>query len=210
MKGVFVLNGFTYQPEHCGNKLETFEWDNFWIEQANDKKTDRIFYIGDSISCGIRRHATELSKGKLLFDNFGTSKALDNPFFQTSVELYSSETANAKAILFNNGLHGWHLNDREYSEYYQRMLDFLIEKFPQISINLVFTTAVEDRAQCDRVIARNEVVKSIAVKYDLPIIDLFEPSVKFRKLQSPDGIHFSEEGYEILAGVIVNFLKGKL
>lgn len=204
-----MLSGFTYQSECCGNKLETFEWDNFWIEQATDKETDRIFYIGDSISCGIRRCATELSKGKLLFDNFGTSKALDNPFFQASVELYSRETASAKAILFNNGLHGWHLNDGEYSEYYQRMLDFLIEKFPQIPINLVLTTAVEDRTQCNRVIARNEAVKSIAAKYYLPIIDLFEPSVRFQKLQLPDGVHFSEEGYEILAGVIVDFLKGK-
>lgn len=205
-----MLNGFTYQPEPAENKLETFEWDNFWIEQAPDTKTDRIFYIGDSISCGIRRFATECSNGRLFFDNFGTSKALDNPYFKPSVELYSRETGSARAVLFNNGLHGWHLNDAEYSASYREMLDFLLKQFPQRPVYPVLTTAVEDKAQCGRVIARNKEVMSIAAEYGLPVIDLFEPSVRFQNLLMSDGVHFSDEGCRILADVIVKFLENNL
>ena len=63
-------------------KLEMFEWDNLWIEHADKEDIKRVLYIGDSISCGVRQVATSISNGEIYFDGFGTSKALDNPYFK--------------------------------------------------------------------------------------------------------------------------------
>ena len=68
------MSDFTYQSSVPCSRLENFEWDNTWIEQTNKTDVARVLYIGDSISCGTRRIATERANGKYLFDGFGTSK----------------------------------------------------------------------------------------------------------------------------------------
>ena len=65
------------QPQY-----ETYEWDNVWLDHAEDLSRRRVLYIGDSISCGSRHIATGQTCEEILFDGFGTSKALDNPYFK--------------------------------------------------------------------------------------------------------------------------------
>lgn len=52
----------------------------------------------------------------------------------------------------------------------------------------------------ERVIARNGVVKQIAEIYGLPVIDLYSASVEYAGLRADDGVHYTQEGYEKLAG----------
>lgn len=59
---------------------------------------------------GSRHIATEALNGEILFDGFGTSKALDNPYFQQSLHLFAAQEGYRDLVLFNNGLHGWHLS----------------------------------------------------------------------------------------------------
>ena len=82
------MSDFTYEVEKRTSPLENFEWDNVWWEQMNSGAGKRIVYIGDSISCGTRRIATSVSENKYLFDGFGTSKALDNPYLKPSLALF--------------------------------------------------------------------------------------------------------------------------
>ena len=80
------MTEFTYGTNDTSRNLERFEWDNVWWEQTANETSKRILYIGDSISCGTRRLITSLSKAEILCDGFGTSKALDNPYFKSSLE----------------------------------------------------------------------------------------------------------------------------
>jgi len=64
------MSNMTYEYGDNKQTLETYEWDNTWIEQANNADTDRVLYIGDSISCATRRVATAKSGNKILFDGF--------------------------------------------------------------------------------------------------------------------------------------------
>ena len=114
------MSEFTYQEVTDKNeKYETYEWDNVWISHADELSRNRVLYIGDSISCGIRNIATRLSDEKILFDGFGTSKGIDNPFFKDSLKLFAAQESKREAVIFNNGLHGWHLDDeKEYKVYY--------------------------------------------------------------------------------------------
>lgn len=201
------MDDFTYQRDNYNSKLETYEWDNAWIEQTqkNDKK--RVLFIGDSISCGTRRIATAVSGEKYLFDGFGTSKSIDNPFFEDSVKLFYRQENELSAVIFNNGLHGWHLSLEEYERNYERFIAFLKNTFKDIPVLLVLTTGVEnDEEQNKRVVARNEAVLRLAEKYKLDVIDLYKISQENKAEHTRDGIHFSEKGYTELAKCIVSEL----
>ena len=198
------MSRFTYQSEINGTALETYEWDNVWIEQTANLDGKRVLYIGDSISCGTRNIATSLSEGRYLFDGFGTSKALDNPFLFDSIRLFASQLTKTETVIFNNGLHGWHLNDEtEYPEFYEKAIKFLLSEFEGKKIFLVLTTSVADSDREKRVKARNKSVCELAEKYALPVIDLYSTSVEYVNFRIDDGVHYISDGYRKFAAEIL-------
>ena len=202
------MNGFVNGYLKNRQKLETFEWDNVWIEHAEKDDIKRVLYIGDSISCGTRGVATGMSKGKAYFDGFGTSKAVDNPFFCDSVRIFAEQEGYRSAVIFNNGLHGWHLDDeKEYPAEYRKIVEFLLDTFKGTPVFLVLTTHVADPDQEIRVKKRNEAVKNIAKEFSLSVIDFYSPSANNPSLLSADGVHFTQEGYGLLAKTALEALK---
>lgn len=201
------MSNFTYEYDNLKERYETFEWDNTWIDHANDDTTARVLYIGDSISCGTRKIATKCAQ-TILFDGFGTSKSLDNPFLKDSVKLFAAQLPKTDALLLNNGLHGWHLNDtEEYPRYYEEMIRFLLEHFKGTPLLLVLTTHIRDEAREQRVILRNQAVLQLAQKYSLPVVDLYTVTKEHRALLAADGVHFTPEGYEIIAQTVADHVK---
>ena len=201
----------TYEYRTDIKKLETYEWDNVWIEHADRDDITRILYIGDSISCGTRGVATGISGGKAYFDGFGTSKAVDNPYFCDSVRIFAAQQGYRSAVIFNNGLHGWHLDDEtEYPEHYDKIVRFLISEFTDMPVFLILTTHVADPERDKRVVNRNEAVKKIADRYSLPLIDFYTPASEQTELISGDGVHFTAEGYRVLAETALQALRNVL
>lgn len=199
------MSNFTYEEKDNGTQFETYEWDSTWIDHADDKSRKRVLYVGDSISCGTRNIATERTNEKILFDGFGTSKALDNPFFKDALTVFAREEGPRDAILFNNGLHGWHLDDEaEYGNYYEEMIKFMLEEFKGTPLFIVLTTHIADEEREKRVVIRNKVACEIAKKYNLPVIDFYSVSLKAKDLLSADGVHFTRPGYEALADEVIH------
>lgn len=138
-------------------------------------------------------------------------KALDNPYFFDTLRMFAAQQPKRDAVIFNNGLHGWHLDDEtEYSERYECAVRFLTEEFSGTPIFLVMTTAVKDEERENRVEERNRVARSLAEKYRLFVIDLHGVSVANAELRSVDGFHFSREGNEKFADCILAALEAKL
>ena len=198
------MKNFTYEFENSLERLETYEWDNVWWEHAATRGVPRVLYIGDSISCGTRRIATQAADEKIYFDGFGTSKAVDNPFFIDSVRIFAAQQGERSAILFNNGLHGWHLDDNtEYAQEYEKIVSFLVDEFKETPVVLLLTTSVADTERDRRVMARNRAVSEIANKYNLPVIDLYSIVNANPDLLVGDGVHLKPEGYRMLADELV-------
>ena len=203
------MSDFTYESQNSKARLETYEWDNTWIEHA-DKQVRRVLYIGDSISCNVRRIVTAKAGGELYVDGFGTSKAVDNPFFKDAVRLFGRQQGKREAVLFNNGLHGWHSEDEtEYARFYEDYVNFLREEFADAPLFIVLTTFVSSEERCKRVQVRNRVACEIAAKYDLPVIDLYTPSAEIVHLLR-DGVHFQAEGNDILAEFLLKEIRKNL
>ena len=178
---------------------ESIEWDNTWLEQSGNTSARRILYVGDSITVGTRGVANHLGGGKVVFDHFGTSKALDNPYFFDSLRLFAAQQPCRAAVFFNNGLHGWHLTEEEYERLYADMLDRLLQEFPDVPVVPMLTTCSETHWHPnDRVLARNEAVRRIAEARGLPVIDLYTVADANRE-HLADGVHFHPQGYRALA-----------
>ena len=205
------MSDFTYEFENRSESLEEYEWDYTWIDSADKSGLQRVLYIGDSISCAARSEATRVAKGTFYFDGIGTSKAVDNPCFPDVIRLIAKQEGDRCAIIFNNGLHGWHLEDENsYGVHYENLLNFLLAEFPGTPVFLVLTTAVKSEKRNPRVVARNQTVLSLATKYNLPVIDLYSITYENRELISQDGVHLTPEGYEKIAIKIVTQLQEAL
>ena len=202
------MSDFTYETENRMNKYETYEWDDMWIDHANETDRKRAAYIGDSISVGTRRIATARTNEEILFDGFGTSKALDNPYFKDSIRLFLNQVPNIDTVLFNNGLHGWHLNDEtEYKTLYDEMIQFILSEIKDAKLYIQLTTAVIDKDDNDRVKLRNIAAREVAEKYSIPVIDLYDITSANISEISPDGIHPTEPLYEKIADEIIRNIR---
>jgi len=200
------MSNMTYEYGDNKQTLETYEWDNTWIEQANNADTDRVLYIGDSISYATRRIVTERSNGKYLVDGYGSSKALDNPYLYDSIRMFAAQEGRRSAIIVNNGLHGWHLDDEtEYPALYEELVKFLLSEFAGAPVFVVLTTSVRNEEREKRVQARNAAALAVAEKYGLGVIDLYSLSAENTALWS-DGVHFQREAYEKFADLIIKKL----
>lgn len=194
-----------FDSEYTRDKYERWEWDNTKILYANDESRTRVLYIGDSISWGTRDVATMRCEEKILFDGFATSRSIDSPTFMDALKIFASQQPNRRAVLFNNGLHGWHLEDYdEYGYHYEKVVKQIIEHFDEPVIIVLSTTLTREGGE-ERIKIRNKKAVEIAKKYNLPVIDLFEVSSKIKHLIS-DGIHYTQEGYEVFTDEIIKKL----
>ena len=197
------MSEYTYEYGNNDNVYETFEWDNVWIDHANDITTKRVLYIGDSISGATRRVLATKCGDNIRFDGFATSKSLDNPFYKDAISIFSKQLPKCDIVLFNNGLHGWHLNDEEYRFWYEEMIKFLKEIFKNSRFYVVLTTHTLNENRRDSVPARNKAAEEIAEKYNLPLIDFYSVVRENEELISEDKVHLTQEGTELLAEKIL-------
>lgn len=202
------MSSITFQEQAGTIALEQYEWTRVWFEDTYDTTARRIAYIGDSISEGTHCQATRLSNRKILFNNFATSKAVDNPNYYPAISMFLKENPKLDAILINNGLHGFHLTEDAYKIHYQTVIRQLKADFPDTPIYLLLTTAISPTLEtCPRVSVRNEMVLQIAREEKLSVIDLYTVTVHMPELKTHDGVHYTEEGYCAIARKILSELK---
>ena len=107
-------------------------------------------------------------------------------------------------ILFNNGLHGWHLSEDEYAKCYDDKIKFLLQKYSDTPNFIVLSTYLDDKELNDRVVVRNEKAVEIADKYGLAVIDYYSIAENNKNLLLPDGVHFTQEGYTLFANELID------
>lgn len=208
------MSGFTYESEETTRQLETFEWDNIWWEHTENTAAPRALIVGDSISCGYRHVLNQKLAGDILADGFGTSKAVDNPFFMKSLHLFIEQMSRLDAIVFNSGLHGWHLSTPAYRAAYRQIIGELTARFGDKKFAIALTTPVRNAANLaefeDRnavVIERNQAAREIAAEYGLPMLDYYTPLSDKPELFSGDGVHLTDKGYDLLAELCAAYIK---
>jgi len=191
------------------NTLERIEWTQYWVENSGRDK-NRILLIGDSISVGYRSPVQERVLDTHYISAISTSKAIDNDNFIPEIRfLAAEENYTYDVIHFNNGLHGFHLDDAGYEAGYRKTIEFLRAEYPNARLILALSTPITakgDTAVLDKdndlVIRRNECVKKLGAEYGIEVEDLYTPVLGKAELRAADGYHYLPEGYQFIADVI--------
>ena len=197
------MTDFTYQNKETAAPRETFEWDRTWCEHTEDRTAKRVFYVGDSISWGVRPDAQKKLGNTLRIDALASSKALDNPFFLPTLDLFLQQVPSVDLLIVNNGLHGWHLADEtSYFEALDAFVQALQKRVSRVAV--VLTTCVEHEGRNARVQVRNAMARRVAEVRGCPVIDLYAPSLT---CTHTDGVHFDAGGYGVLSDALIASLQ---
>lgn len=185
--------------------LEQYEWSDFWWDEA-DKKGKRVLLIGDSQTRGLRQFCKN-ALGEIYVDMLATSKCADNPDFMREVR-YIVEGNSYDLVCFSHGLHGWHLEDEGYQKACSEALQYLKGKISKVIIENCLPVAmpgigfVEDGARNPIVLRRNEILCKLAAENSCEFIDLYSEVYGKAEIRVDDGMHYNDEGYTLLGGLL--------
>lgn len=184
--------------------LEKFEWDDIWFDHATDTESKRIIVFGDSISVNYRFSLIEELRGKYCVDNYGTSKAADNPFLKETMKLVLAQQKH-HVIYFFSG-HGSHQTPEEYEKNTEKLVQWLLEEYPEKKLLIsgrIYSSYPPKEETCKQ---RNESLERIAKKYQLPFDDLHALTFQRPELLKEDKVHLNEDGQRLVAKHIAQFI----
>lgn len=201
-------------------KIEKYEWSEFWFDTLADTKGKRTLLIGDSITGGIKNPLKQIFGESVYLDRYGTSRAVDSGIYMTEL-LHVLSMAKYDVIFFNNGLHGGHMTGEIYKDGCDKALGIIKEKCPDTKIIAGLTTPLnvpvkegvcydEPRRHAEgnsMVLERNRIMTELAEKYKLDICDSYACAENFPETCADDGVHFKPAGYELLAGLIAEHIR---
>ncbi|MBD0777803.1 SGNH/GDSL hydrolase family protein [Maribacter sp. ANRC-HE7] len=206
---IVILNG-------CGTSKdvirENIEWSDFWWENEPDTSKPRVLFIGNSITRGYFKKVSSKLSEKANCDRYATSRSIADPALIKETKIAMGRYDHS-VIHFNNGLHGWHLNGKQYEEGLKKFVKFLKKhKSKDCKILYSLTTPVPSKEPDQKldpekngiILERNSIARRIMAGNGIQVIDLYglmEPELEKYSASKGD-VHYKEEGYEKLAGYI--------
>jgi hypothetical protein len=192
---------------------ENIEWTNMRWNDAPDNCKARILLIGDSIVVGHERMLHEIIKDEYCIDSFATAKCVSDVDYMKELD-YMLASKDYDLVIFNNGLHGFDIEDEAYEENLEEVLIDLNKRVK----NLAWRTSTPIRNKEDlnqfeaektpRVIRRNAFAAKVTQELNIPVLDLYTPMAENVDYFSPDAIHYNEEGKQTQAQMLAKFIKG--
>ncbi|MEI7651765.1 MAG: SGNH/GDSL hydrolase family protein [Verrucomicrobiota bacterium] len=201
-------NGF-YLPIHKRDKLAGRS--TAWDFVQDDPKLPRVLLIGDSVSRGYTQATRKALAGKANVHrapaNCGpTASGLKN------MDAWLGE-GKWDLIHFNFGIH-----DRATpaADYVQR-LDQIVQRLQKTGAKLIWatTTPIPDnpaqKQTAESIIQKNHFAAEVMDRYNIPKDDLFTAMTPhLAKLQNPNDVHFTGEGYDFLGARVAESIEGAL
>ena len=193
---------------------EQFEWIHSWCDETLKDDLPRVLLVGDSITFGYQERVRQLLQGVCYVDFIATSYAVDTKIYNTLIHNFMVDSKYS-LIHFNNGLHGIHISKRTYKS---KVAKLLSKVEGQSKVVLTTTTVAYkpgnkrfDSAWIKRVRERNSAMQALAQERGYGVDDLFSASMAIAKENRlEDGIHYTPQGYNILAECVVKSIRENL
>ncbi|MBO4303123.1 MAG: SGNH/GDSL hydrolase family protein [Lentisphaeria bacterium] len=199
-----------FLPENSTRKREDVEWVQFYSFNSPDTGSPRVLSIGDSICCQYKDFLREELAGKVNLTSWGTSKCVTDPSFVEELDHILSFD-RYDLILFNNGIHALTSRREEWEKAYERTLDFLAAKLPEVPVSLLLSTPPADEEKFFRIRELNEFVLLVGERRNLPVVDLFTPMAgQDRKKALVDDYHFADFAKRMQAEILAKHITGRL
>lgn len=201
-------NGF-YLPAHKRDKVAGRS--TAWDFVHDDPKLPRVLLIGDSVSRGYtlptRKALVGVANVHRAPANCGpTASGLKN------LDVWLGD-GKWDLIHFNFGIHdrGTPLKD------YSARLEQIAERLQKTGAKVIWatTTPIPDvpaqKQTAASIVERNAVALAIMQRRQIPVDDLFTAiTPQLAKLQNPNDVHFTAEGYDFLGGQVAAAIRQAL
>lgn len=190
---------------------EDIEWLRIWCEEVNDETLPHVALIGDSITEGYYQLVKNALKGIAKVDYLATSYSLDSEIYLSVVKKFVEDSDYA-VVHYNYGLHAHGVDAETYERRCKEVLSHILERTKAVvaTSTVVFDESLEQENPHwkESVAIRNEKLCAVAKELGLKIDDLNAWSKELKgDSRCPDGVHFSEKGYAVLAQSVVNSVK---
>lgn len=207
---------------------EGIEWSRVWRESAASE-TKRVLLIGDSIIDGSKSLIGKHLAPDMAITAYVTSKGLNNPYFIKELSLLCEQEDFAyEAVYLNSGLHFHGQSAEEYKQNYERLVSDIRALMPSAPIIIGASTPwTEGNAAAARdydtpltlegevrfhernntVKEYNVMAKKVAESRGLEFFDAYTLMLENTAHKAPDGVHYTAEGYRILAEKIAETVK---
>ena len=212
---IFIITLMTFLSHGCTtqkNIREGYEWSDFFWRNEDDAKKPRVLFIGNSIVKQYYKDiCSRLEKEGFNCDRYSSSRSIIDPALYRETKI-AMEKYDHAVIYFNNGLHGWHLDEEQYGKGLRKYLKFLKSKKSKNTI-LVFALTtpwpsdkpgVKMAPRNQEVLNRNSMARLIMKENNIPVIDLYglvEPELEKYSLSKGD-VHYNEKGIELMSDYI--------
>lgn len=208
---ILIASGFVYAQD--GVVRESTEWTYYWRDSCNDYSKPRVLMIGDSICNAYRDTLNNILKDEFQIDKVATSRSLDQKLYFDQLNVFLSDT-KYDMIIFNFGLHGFHIKGAEYYKGMDKLCKILKSECSKVyclgTTPLYYADEKKLKEENKIVIERNVLAKKAAEKNKIGFIDWYDMWLR-PELRGNDPYHYNAEGSklqaEFLAGKIREFYK---
>jgi lysophospholipase L1-like esterase len=191
---------------------ESIEWCDVWIPGATNTNKPRVLLVGDSITKGYYKVASEQLGEKATCARFATSACVADPAFHVQLDALLSQYTFA-LIHFNNGLHGIGYTEEEYQAGYEKALKSLQKHSPSTKLILALSTPLNEKSSANslnpRMNKRNKMVSELAKTYGAAINDLHSIS-KGHPEYYTDACHYKAAAIELQGKQVAELIKEQL
>ncbi len=191
---------------------ENIEWTNMLWNDAQDNCKARILLVGDSIVVGHERLLHEIVKDEYCIDSFATAKCVSDVDYMRELD-YMLSSKDYDLVIFNNGLHGFDISDEDYEANLKEVLTDLNKRVKKLAWRN--STPIREKEDLNKfesertpiVLRRNAFAAQVTEELNIPVLDLYTPMAKNVEYFSPDAVHYNEEGREVQAKILAEFIK---
>lgn len=191
---------------------ENIEWCDVWIPGATTTNKPRVLLVGDSITKGYYKVASDQLGNGVACARFATSACVADPAFHVQLDALLSQYTFA-LIHFNNGLHGVGYTEEEYRAGYEKALKSIQKHSPSTKLVLALSTPLNETSSANslnpRVNERNSIVRELAKTYGAAVNDLHSIS-KGHPEYYTDAYHYKAAAIELQGKQVAEVIKEQL
>lgn len=201
--------GNFYLPLHKRDKIAGKS--NAWDFVKDDPKLPRVLLIGDSVSRGYTQPTRKVLEGKA---NVHRAPANCGPTASgvKNLDVWLGE-GKWDVIHFNFGIH-----DRATpAADYVKRLEEIVTRLERTGAKLIWasTTPIPDnpaqKQTAASIVEKNALAAEVMRKHGIPTDDLFAAiTPHLAKLQNPNDVHFTGEGYDFLGAKVGEAVQERL